>query len=110
MNSWAKGISAESLKLIRRFEEYARAQADEQRRRQRRTIAPVPPLECRRPAYWKLADGFNPYLVRARAKRIGHAIQDSIRKKNYTPRNAVLYTVPKPGGGMRNVAVFQVAD
>jgi RNA-directed DNA polymerase len=110
MNSWTKVIDSEALKLVRRFEEYARSQADEERRRQRRTTCSVEPLICRRPAYWKLADGFNPYVTRARAERIGHSVQQAIRERRYTPRNAVLYAVPKVGGGVRNVSVFQVAD
>ena len=110
MKSWPEQIRREASKLIARFESYARQLSDEHKRRARRTTAVVQPPAAKRPAYWALADGFDPYLTRARAERIGHAVKGKIRQRAYEPRNPIIYTVPKPGGGMRDVSVFQVAD
>jgi hypothetical protein len=110
MSELQQAIHEEAAKLIRRFEVYARDLADEQVRRRRRTTAPGPPLRVMRPAYWDLATGFNPYLVRAHEEQIAHSIQRNMRLRAYRPRNAVGYEVAKPDGGARKVAVFQVAD
>jgi hypothetical protein len=59
-------IDDEARKLIRRFENYARQLADESERRARRTTRTVTRLALRRPPYWSLAPGFDPYFVRAR--------------------------------------------
>lgn len=84
--------------------------ADEHTRRQRRTTAAEPPLAPRRPSYWQLARGFDPYFVRANADRVSHAIRARIDQHSYAPRNPALHLVPKPSGGLREVSVFQVAD
>jgi len=110
MTSWVEHIDREASKLIRRFETYARSMSDEHRRRVRRTTVLVPQPTLKRPAYWGLADGFDPYITRARAERIGHAVRNKIRQRTFVPRNPVIYTVPKVGDGTRNVSVFQVAD
>lgn len=110
MSAWTEAIRIEAAKLIRRFENYARAQADERCRRSRRTTGTPSPLVCKRPSYWDLADGFNPYLVRSRADRIGHSVQLAIRQQRFSPRTAVIYGVPKASGGTRKISVFQVAD
>ena len=103
-------IEEESEKLIRRFENYARQLSDEYRRRRRRTTRAIPPLELKRPNYWSLAKGFDPYFARARAECIAYSIQRKIVGKSYTPHSPYQHFVPKKGGGLREVCVFQVAD
>ncbi|WP_437287645.1 reverse transcriptase domain-containing protein [Sorangium sp. So ce406] len=103
-------IRSEAAKLIERYESYARQLADERKRRERRTTAVVQPLHPTRPKYWSIAQGFDPYLVRARCERIGHSISRSIRAHTYEPFNAITHRVPKAGGGLRAVSVFQIAD
>lgn len=105
----ADEIQTEALKLIRRHERYAKDLSDEFKRRNRRTGGSEVPVVLR-PDYWKLAAGFNPYLVRARSFRIGKSVRAALRDRAYEPRNAVYYEVPKPDGAMRQVSVFQVAD
>lgn len=103
-------IYNEAQKLVVRHERYARSLADEFTRRERRSLLPAKPKQVKRPAHWALADGFNPYLVRARSARIAHSIRRSISARTYRPRNAVLYQVPKDDGSTRTVSVFQTAD
>ena len=110
MTRWEREIRTEALKLIRRFENYARSLAEEERRRRRRTLAPAASLRPLRPAYWSLAPGFDPYIARGHACRIAHSIQGAVSGRRYAPRNAVVYPVPKHGGGTRHISVFQVAD
>jgi RNA-directed DNA polymerase len=103
-------IEGEAEKLIRRFENYARQLSDEYRRRRRRTTRSIPPLQLKRPNYWSLAKGFDPYFARARANCIAHSIERKIAAKSYVPHSPYQHFVPKKGGGQREVCVFQVAD
>ncbi len=105
----ADEILDEAQRLIRRHERYAQELSDEFRRRNRRTGAADVP-NVLRPSYWDVDPGFNPYLVRARNERIGRSIRARLRGREYEPRNAVCFEVPKPDGTMREVSVFQVAD
>jgi RNA-directed DNA polymerase len=104
------GIEDEANKLVRRFETYARQLADESQRRARRTTNAVPPLIVKRPAYWSLAQGFDPYLVRARAKCVTHSVEKKLTARSYSPFTPCQRFVPKVGGGQREVCVFQIAD
>jgi hypothetical protein len=110
MTSLENAIGEEADKLIRRFENYARQLAEEYRRRSRRTTQSVPPLELKRPPYWSLARGFNPYEVRAGAECIAHAITKKLAERTYKPFTPFKHFVPKVGGGRREVCVFQVPD
>ncbi len=62
------------------------------------------------PAYWSANAGFNPYHVKSHAKGIAYAIDKALVAGQYRPRPAAKYSVPKAGGGLREVSVFQVAD
>jgi len=62
------------------------------------------------PKYWSFDRGFNPFKVRPKAAKIARALRQAIRKEEYEPRCAAVYTVPKADGTPRDVAVFQVAD
>lgn len=104
-----KEIRAEAHKLVVRHQAYATGLADETERMHRRSGI-RPPKHVLAPSYWKVNDGFNPYKVRARHRHISHAIANAIAGKNYRPRTAVEYEVPKSGGETRKVSVFQVAD
>jgi len=102
-------IRAEAQKLIRRHEMYATNVAREARRREKRSGLPQTTV-IKRPIYWAVANGFDPYYVRRHAKAIGRAIERSLAAGTYEPRPAFKYQVPKPDGSSRDVSVFQVAD
>lgn len=106
----ANEITREAKRLIVRHETRGRLLAEENARRIQRSTAPVPRSRLQRPAYWSLDDGFDPYLARARAERIGHSIRQRLRDLEYRPRHPVRYTIPKAGGGHREVCIYQVAD
>jgi hypothetical protein len=106
MSIWSEAITEEAEKLIRRFENHARQVADEYKRRLRRTTSSVSKLHPQRPHYWRLAPGFDPYLARARADRIGHSIQQRVSTRTYAPRTPYLHFVPKVGGGQREICIL----
>ena len=110
MRELESAISEEAEKLIRRFEIYARQLADEHRRRARRTTNPVPQLSLKRPLYWSLAAGFDPYLVRSRSACIAYSVQNRVAARTFEPFTPFKHFVPKVGGGQREISVFQVAD
>lgn len=110
MRDLQRAIAEEAEKLIRRFEIYARQLADEYRRRVRRTTTSVSSLDLKRPQYWSLATGFDPYLVRARKACIAYAVQKRVSTATYEPFTPYKHFVPKVGGGQREISVFQIAD
>jgi RNA-directed DNA polymerase len=105
-----RAIDEEARKLIRRFENYARQLADEDRRRRRRTTRSITPLQIKRPNCWSPDKGFDPYFARARANCIAHSIERKIAARSYAPHSPYQHFVPKKGGGQRELCVFQVAD
>ena len=62
------------------------------------------------PAYWRCDQGFDPYHVRKHYESIAYAIRKSLASYSYEPRPAVIHEIPKAGGGVRQLSVFQVAD
>ncbi len=62
------------------------------------------------PGYWSADAGFNPFHVRSNFLGIGYAIEKALAAGQYRPRSAVVYSVVKKDGSLRDVAVFQVAD
>ena len=103
-------ILRESQRLIARHETKGRLFAEENARRRKRSTSVPSELALTRPAYWKLDDGFNPYLTRSRSERIGHSVRRALRDRAYIPRHPVMYEVDKKDGGSRNVSIYQVAD
>ena len=103
-------IRREATRLIIRHERRVRAGIIESQRRQRRSIVTLPELKTKKPTWWDLNPGFDPYHVRPRADAIAHSIERSLRAGQYKPRSPVEVTIDKPGGGTRSLSVFQVAD
>lgn len=105
-----ESIEREALKLITRHELYARDLFAESQRRIKRSTSEIAALTVLRPGYWDAAPGFNPFLVRARRKRIAHSITAAWRDGTYSPHNPIRYQITKPNGQARELSVFQVAD
>jgi RNA-directed DNA polymerase len=99
----------EAHKLIRRHQKYASDLAAALRRREKRSGL-LQAKHIHLPEYWSADNGFNPYYVRAHAGGIAYAIEKALASGRYRPRPAVIYQVEKQDGGLRDVAVFQVAD
>lgn len=103
-------IGREAQRLIVRHENIARLIAEENRRRELRSTAPVLVPRPTRPRHWGLAPGFNPYLARSRVERLAHAIRQQLQNRTYAPHPPAQFFVPKPSGGERPICIYQVAD
>jgi RNA-directed DNA polymerase len=102
-------IREEAAKLIRRHEMYMSNLAAELRRKSIRSGLPVP-KKILRPSHWSVANGFNPYYVRKHARAIARTMERTLASREYEPRPAFQYQVPRPDGTMRKVSLFRVAD
>lgn len=102
-------VRDEADKLIRRHQKYASNLAASLRRRERRSGIPQSKT-LYSGEYWSADDGFNPYHVRSHAAGISYAIEKALSAGTYRPRPAVIYTIKKDDGSLRDTSVFQVAD
>lgn len=108
-NMVERAIYQEAQKLVTRHQTYAHKLSEHLKRREIRSARPITKI-VKLPAYWDCDPGFNPYHVRKHYKSIAYAINKALQSKNYSPNPAVLREIPKPGGGFRQLSVFQVAD
>lgn len=102
-------IRAEAEKQIRRHEGYMSELAREIARREARTGLQHPKV-IQIPEHWNINPGFNPYHVRRKAKAIARSMEKALADRTYRPRTAFKYLIPKPDGGFREVAIFQIAN
>lgn len=101
-------VRDEAHKLIRRHQKYASDLAAGLRRREKRSGLPQA-KHVHLAEYWSADCGFNPYYVFSHAAGISYAIEKALTSGRYRPRPAVIYSVQKADGTLRDVAVFQVA-
>ena len=102
-------VRDEAHKLIKRHQKYASDLAAGLRRREKRSGLPQD-KHVYQPEYWSADRGFNPYYVYFHASGISYAIEKGLASGQYRPRSAVIYSVKKADGTLRDVSVFQVAD
>jgi len=105
----ASAVRDEAQKLIRRHQKYLSDLASGIRRKERRSGLTIP-KKMFTPGYWSADVGFNPYYVKAHAAGIAYAIDKALASGRYRPRPAAKYSVPKEGGGSRDVSVFQAVS
>lgn len=82
--------------------------ADWQRNKARISDAPEKIIEV--PEYWEEDPKFNPFYVRRNAHAIARSIAAKIRASTYKPHPPFHKTIPKPGGGQRELTVYQIPD
>jgi RNA-directed DNA polymerase len=103
-------IRREAKRLVVAHERKHRLHTEEQKRiRARSTANPLLPA-LSDPPWWAVDIGFNPYKVRSRARHIAHSVHAALVERRYEPYRPVEQIVPKPDGGERRIAVYQVAD
>lgn len=102
-------LLTESEKLIERHHSYHNNLHHEWIRNTAR-IADVPKKEVKIPEYWKLDSKFNPFYVRRNAHAIARSISRKIKAKSYEPNHPHLTKIPKPGGGERELTIYQIPD
>lgn len=102
-------IVAECTKLIERHHTYHNHLHREWLRNRGR-IASAPAKEIKVPEYWGLDPKFNPFHVRRNATAIAMSIARKIAARSYAPNAPHRKKIPKPGGGERELTVYQIPD
>lgn len=103
-------IKSEAEKLIKRYHEYHNRLNLEHQRNEKRLGFNAPPKTVHRPDYWSRDKKFNPFYVRKKHKSIARAIAKKIEERTYRPNEPYIKSVPKSGGGVRQVSIFQIPD
>ena len=104
-----KVIEQESDKLILRYHAYHNGLHHDHVRNTKRLSDP-PKKVVQKPDYWKEDKKFNPFYVKKKRKSIARSIAKKISKKTYKPNTPFIKQIPKTGGGVRNVSIYQIPD
>jgi RNA-directed DNA polymerase len=104
-----KTIVEESNKLILRYHAYHNALHHEHLRNEKR-ISNAPPKSIKTPDYWQQDSKFNPFYVKRKSKSIARSIAEKISTGTYKPHAPHIKKIPKPGGGERSLAIYQIPD
>lgn len=102
-------IVAECNKLIDRHHSYHNHLHREWLRNCDR-VAGAPAKVVKVPEYWTLNRNFNPFHVRRNAAAIAKSIARKIAARTYKPHAPHRKKIPKPGGGERELTVYQIPD
>ena len=102
-------IFSDATKLIKRHQRYL-ANLDAEIKRRRVRSGRRQQKVNQTPAYWAIDMGFDPYHVRKHSKTIAYTMKNALKSGDYSPKEALKYSVPKADGQERIVSVFQVAD
>ena len=102
-------IKDEAQKLILRYHAYHNAMQIEHLRNVKR-ISNAAPKKILVPDYWGKDLKFNPFYVRRKSAAIAHAITKKIANRTYQPLPPHVKEIPKSGGGIRPVAIYQIPD
>lgn len=102
-------IIAECEKLIDRHHAYHNHLHREWLRNSLR-VSDASPKRVMTPEYWDIDPKFNPFYVRRNAAAIARSIARKIALQEYTPHPPHCKKIPKPGGGERELTVYQIPD
>jgi len=103
-------IREEAEKLIARYHEYHNRIHLESIRNKRRLGDSAPCKKIHTPDYWSLNRKYDPFYVKSKHKSIARSIAKKIEARTYSPNSPYIKPVPKPDGGNRNVAIYQIPD
>ncbi len=78
-------------------------------RNKRRIVSP-PAKDVKTPPEWEKDKKYNPFYVLKRNKQIARSIARKILHNNYQPNKPITKTIPKKGGGVRKICVYQIPD
>jgi len=102
-------IVAECTKLIERHHSYHNYLHTDWLRNKGR-IDGAPPKVVKVPNHWGYDPKFNPFYVRRNASAIAKSIARKINAKSYVPNPPHKKKIPKPGGGERELTIYQIPD
>lgn len=64
----------------------------------------------RRPSYWDYDNQFDPIHCISHARFLAKRIWSKIQSELYEPKPAILFEIPKPDGGFREIMLFSIPD
>lgn len=102
-------IQAEAKKLIQRYQQYHNTLHLEHTRKAERMIG-VPPKNVKTPEAWQASRLHNPFYVHRKAASVAKSIAKKIHDGSFCPNPPFIQEVPKAGGGIRKVSVYQIPD
>ncbi len=102
-------ILKECEKLILRHHSYHNKLHVEWVRNSKR-IKDAPPKVVETPEYWAVDKRFNPFYVRSNAKAMARSIAKKISQGTYAPADPFKKSIPKSGGGRRELTIYQIPD
>ena len=106
----ANEIKKEADKLANRYHLYHNATHLEYVRNKKRLASYCPEKNIETPDYWKEDKKFNPFYVRRKYKSIAKSVAKNIANRTYSPNLPYVKNIPKSGGGVRSVAIYQIHD
>lgn len=104
-----KGILIECEKLINRYHNYHNNLSSEHSRNLKRCTVTHKKI-VKRPEYWSINRGCDPFYVRKNINAIAKSIAKKISDKSYKPLTTSILEVPKDNGKKRTVIIYQIAD
>lgn len=102
-------ILKESKKLIDRYNAYHNHLHLSWIRNTKRIID-APAKEIKTPTEWSIDKKFNPFYVHKNARAIARSISKKISDGTFTPNPPHQKSIPKPSGGERSLAIYQIPD
>lgn len=105
-----KHLERECAKLVARQQSHIRQSKRNQERFTKRTGNAAGHPASYRPEYWDLHHHFDPFYVRSRLDEIAYGLAKSIRAETYQVSTTYCFSIPKPGGGKREVTIFSIPD
>jgi RNA-directed DNA polymerase len=77
---------------------------------QTRTGLPSIAAPYRRPPYWDYHKQFDPVYCIGHARHLAKRVWSKIQSNLYQPIPAILFQIPKPDGGLRDIMSFGIVD
>lgn len=103
------GILEECNKLINRYHDYHNSLNSEYLRNKKRSKNTHKKV-IKKPEYWSTNKGCDPFHVKKNHKAIVKSVLKKISDKSYKPQRTATLCIPKDGGRVREVIIYQIAD
>lgn len=98
-----------SLQLKRRFEDYHN-NLHLWYIRNSKNYTEFDPKYVNFPEEWNSDIKYNPYYVLKKKKQIAKSVSKNILSGKYEPNPPYVKQIPKPGGGTRDISIYQIQD
>ncbi|WP_374035218.1 reverse transcriptase domain-containing protein [Bdellovibrio bacteriovorus] len=102
-------LEEECKKLMLRFHGYHNYLHINIERKKKRTATALEKI-VKIPSHWHKDPKFNPFYVYKRRRQIARSIALKIESGEYKPNEPFQKKIPKPLGGKRTVAIYQIPD